>query len=108
MTQRTLAETIPLQPRDDGTIRVAGTRVTLDTVVAAFRAGATPEEIVLDYPSLRLGDVYAVIAYYLRHEGDVQHYLQERSSVAASVRQENETRLATRDLRSRLVARQRP
>jgi hypothetical protein len=28
----------------DGAIRVRGTRVTLDSIVAAFRAGATAEE----------------------------------------------------------------
>lgn len=40
-------------PKDaDGVVRVAGTRVTLDTVVAAFEEGATAEEIAQQYPSL--------------------------------------------------------
>jgi uncharacterized protein (DUF433 family) len=46
----------------DGAVRVAGTRVTLDTIVAAFDAGATAEEIAQHYSSISLADVYSVIA----------------------------------------------
>jgi uncharacterized protein (DUF433 family) len=35
---------------------VAGTRVTLDTIVAAFDAGATAEEISQQYSSMPLAD----------------------------------------------------
>ena len=55
-------EPIPLEPGNDGVIRIAGTRVTLDTVVTAFHQGATPEEIVQQYDSLNLADVVAVIS----------------------------------------------
>jgi hypothetical protein len=48
-------EPIPLEADADGVVRVGGTRVTLDTVVAAFKDGATAEEIVYQYPSLSLG-----------------------------------------------------
>jgi uncharacterized protein (DUF433 family) len=54
----------------DGIAHVGKTRVTLDTVVAAFLEGATAEEIVHQYPTVDLADVYSVIGYYLR--GDVQ------------------------------------
>jgi uncharacterized protein (DUF433 family) len=40
----------------DGVVRVGGTHMTLDTVVAVFEEGATAEEIVKQYPSLRLAD----------------------------------------------------
>ena len=33
----TIADTIPIATGSDGIIRVGGTRVTLDTIVAAFR-----------------------------------------------------------------------
>jgi uncharacterized protein (DUF433 family) len=55
-------EPVPLQTDADGVIRIGGTRVTLDTLAAAFDAGATAEEIVQQYPSLALADVYSVIA----------------------------------------------
>lgn len=54
---------IPLTEDAAGGIRVGGTRVTLETVIAVFMAGATAEEIVQRYPSLDLGDVYLVICF---------------------------------------------
>jgi uncharacterized protein (DUF433 family) len=98
-------EPIPLQTTEEGVIRVAGTRVTLDTVVAAFEQGATAEEIVQQYPSLRLADAYAVIGYYLRHRPEVDTYLAERDRVSRRVRQENEARFDPVGVRARLLAR---
>lgn len=46
------SQPIPLRSDADGVIRVAGTRVTLDTVAYAFKHGATAEEIVQQYPTL--------------------------------------------------------
>jgi len=68
MTLTILAEPVPLKTNPNGVVYVGGTRVTLDTVVAVFKQGATAEEIVHRYPSLRLGDVYASIAFYLNHQ----------------------------------------
>jgi uncharacterized protein (DUF433 family) len=64
-------EPIPLRTDADGVIRIAETRVTLDTVVDTFMTGASPEEIAQDFPVLRLDDLYAVITYYLRHRDEV-------------------------------------
>ena len=33
-----------------------------------------PEEIAQDYSMLQLADLYAVTAYYLRHQGEVERY----------------------------------
>ncbi len=57
--------TIPLEPAPietdaSGVVRVAKTRVTLDTVVIAFMEGCTPEEIGEQYPSLQISDIYLV------------------------------------------------
>jgi uncharacterized protein (DUF433 family) len=100
-------ESVPLQTDADGVIRLGGTRVTLDTLAAAFDAGATAEEIVQQSPSLALADVYSVIAYYLRHRSDVQTYLAERHQYATQVRAENERRHAPSGVRERLSARRR-
>ena len=63
-TMRRIAPTqIPLNVSPDGVIRVGQTRVTLDTVVEAFADGATAEEIVQQYPTLKLADVYLVLGY---------------------------------------------
>ncbi|BAZ51875.1 hypothetical protein NIES4103_45340 [Nostoc sp. NIES-4103] len=98
-------ESIPLEVNPDGVVRVGGTRVTLDTVVAAFNQGATAEEIVFQYPSLQLADVYAVISYYLRHQQEVQEYLQERQQRANEIRKINENKFNPQGVRDRLMAR---
>ncbi|MFQ4136947.1 DUF433 domain-containing protein [Nodosilinea sp. PGN35] len=99
------AEPLPLATSSDGTVRVGGTRVTLDTIVAVFKHGATAEEIVHRYPSLKLGDVYASIAFYLNHQEDVEEYLQQRQQQAQEIRQMNEARFDPQGLRDRLLAR---
>src|SRR5215469_15702228 len=86
------ADPVPLRVDADGVARVGHTRVTLDTVVACFGEGATAEEIVLQYPSLDLGDVYALIAYYLKRTAAVESYLHVRERNSAAVRQRNEAR----------------
>jgi uncharacterized protein (DUF433 family) len=101
------AERIPLTADPDGVCRVGSSRVTLDTVVAAFREGMTPEGIVEQYPSLRLGEVYAVIGFVLNHPEEVESYLCERERLAAVVRQENEARFSPSGVRYRLLARRR-
>jgi uncharacterized protein (DUF433 family) len=98
-------EPVPLQVTEDGVVRVGGTRVTLDTVVTAFEEGGTAEEIVQQYPSLRLADVYAAISYYLRHRSEVESYLAERREESSRIRQQNETRFDPAGVRARLLAR---
>jgi uncharacterized protein (DUF433 family) len=98
-------EPIPLEMNDDGVVLVGGTRVTLYTVVAAFEEGATAEEIVQQYPSLHLADVYAVIGYYLRRRPEVEAYLRQRQQKASEVRRQNESRFDPQGVRDRLLAR---
>ena len=99
------AEPPPIAAGPDGVIRVRGTRVTLDTVVAAFKNGATAEEIVQQYPSTALADVYQLIGYYLHHTDKIESYLEERRQVSAEVKRVNETRWPAEGLRERLLAR---
>lgn len=87
------AERLPIEMDDDGVMRVGHTRVTLDTVVAAFKEGATAEEIAQQYPSLNLADVYSVIGYYLRQQSAVEDYLRKRQELADEVRKLNEMAL---------------
>jgi uncharacterized protein (DUF433 family) len=98
------AEPSPLRVDDGGTIRIGTTRVTLDTLIAAFSAGGTPEQIAQDYPPLDLADIYASIAYYLRHEKELNEYLAKRQDAAEQSRQRNE-HLYARGVRERLQAR---
>jgi uncharacterized protein (DUF433 family) len=104
-TLEIVTEPIPLAEDADGVVRVGGTRVTLDTIVAAFSDGATAEEIVYQYPSLDLAHVYFVIGYYLQRRPEVEAYLGRRQQHAREVRQQNEVRFDPRGIRDRLLAR---
>jgi len=105
MTLLISAEPAPLIVNTDGVVCVGGTRVTLDTVVSVFKQGATAEEIVYRYPSLKLGDVYASIAFYLNHQQEVEDYLQQREQQAQAIRYINQARFDPQGLRDRLLAR---
>lgn len=98
-------EPVPLARDEHGAWRIGGTRVTLETLVAAFDRGDTPEEIHEQYPAVALGDVYAVLTYYVRHRGLVQTYLDERESVGAEVQARAEREFTPDGLRQRLVGR---
>jgi uncharacterized protein (DUF433 family) len=89
----------------DGAVRIDSTRVTLETLVTAFRQGATAEEIALRYPVLDLADVYGAIAYYSRHRDEVESYLAERKKLAEDWRREAPSLFDTRALREKLLAR---
>jgi uncharacterized protein (DUF433 family) len=98
------AEPIPLEVDQDGVVRVCGTRVTLDTVIAAFEQGATAEEIAQQYPTLVLSDVYAVLGFYLRRRSEVETYLEQRRERSEAVRRQNESQLDPDAIRDRLLA----
>ena len=85
-----VAQPPPLYETDQGAIRVQGTRVSLDTVIYHYRDGRTPESIVQSYDTLKLRDVYAIIAYYLDNRDAVDTYLTRREAEAAELRREIE------------------
>jgi uncharacterized protein (DUF433 family) len=102
----TLAEAPPLVEDVEGAVRVGGSRVLLELVIRAFQDGATPEAIVQRYETLALPDVYAVVAYYLRHPDDVDAYLSRRERKAEEVRRRIESRQGDlSEVRARLLAR---
>lgn len=65
---------VPIRWQANGAARVAP-RVNLEIIVWSYRDGMRPEEIVESLPSLDLADVYAVIAYCLRHPEETEAYL---------------------------------
>jgi uncharacterized protein (DUF433 family) len=105
MMSAAAVEPIPLSTDADGVIRVAGTRVTLDSVIDSFKTGASPEEIAQDFPVLRLDDTYAVITYYLRHREEVDTYLRERRARGEAIRREIEAHSPQAGLRELLLSR---
>lgn len=109
MTFTALAEAPPLHADAAGAIRIGDTRVLLEMVIRAFQDGATPETIVQCYATLILSDVYAVIAYYLRHRGVIDEYLARRERQAENALQRIEILNGDlSEIRARLQANKRP
>ena len=105
MTFTVPSESPPLREDASGALRVGNTNVLLEMVIWAFQDGATPEAIVQRYSTLALGDVYAVIAYYLRHRADVDDYVARREQKTEEVRQRIENRQGDlADIRARIRA----
>ena len=106
MTMLIRSEMPPLREDSTGALRIGESRVLLELVIHAFQDGVTPEAIVQSYPTTTLGDVYAVIAYYLRNRAEIEAYLAQREGRAAEVRQRIEARQGDLgELRRRLLAR---
>jgi uncharacterized protein (DUF433 family) len=97
--------TVPLSQDQSGVLRVTGTRVSLDSVIYAFNEGATPEEIVQQYPTVDLKDVYAVVSYYLQNRAEVEKYLAQRQVERQELKKEVESRFDPQGIRERLLAR---
>src|ERR1022692_2647102 len=81
-----LTVSVPLREEPPGVFRVGRSRVLLELVLRAFKAGATPEAIVQSYDTLNLADVYAVVSRYLSAPGPFEEYLRLREEAAGEAR----------------------
>src|SRR5437867_2580520 len=61
--------------QQDGAYRIGGTRVSLDSIVYAYRRGASPEGIQRSFPSLTLEQVHGALAFYMSHQTEVDNNL---------------------------------
>jgi len=96
---------IKLTKTEAGVLRIGDSRVSLDTVITAFGQGATPEQIVEDYDSLELAEVYAVISYYLQNRDEVENYLARRKVQRERLRRQIESHSNPQGIREKLLAR---
>lgn len=103
MTLAEVSDPSPIRVDADGVPRIGSTRVRLASVVHDYQEGARPEEIQERLPSLPLAEIYAVIAYYLRHRADVDSYLAEQAAEAERIRREVDSRPGTKALRKKLL-----
>ncbi len=68
--------------KHNGHYRLAGTRVSLDSVVFAFLDGLSAETIAAEcFPTLTLKQIYGAITYYLEHRAEIDAYLKETESI---------------------------
>jgi uncharacterized protein (DUF433 family) len=90
----------------DGVCYVTGTRISLDSVVYAFREGCSPESICEDFEGLTLSQAYGAIAHYLDHQAEVDSYLAGRRAQWAEL--ERQGTPPTADLLARLARAKQP
>jgi uncharacterized protein (DUF433 family) len=95
----------PLVQDAHGAVRIGGTRVPLETVIAEFLQGATAEQIAQSFDALRLEDVYATITYYLQNRREVDEYLRQRNALGGETEDDGRRRVDHAGLRARLLAR---
>ena len=89
--QFTFDEGIPLNQDQRGTIRVKGSRVTLDTIIGRMQVGDTPEEIHEGFPSVTLAQINTIIDWYLNNQVEADEYLQEQEAEGERIRQKIES-----------------
>jgi len=80
----TIAEHIEITPDVcGGKPRIAGHRIKVqDVVIWHERMGMSPDEIVSQYPSITLSDVYAALAYYHDHLEEIKQQIQDHEAFA--------------------------
>ncbi|MEG4205481.1 DUF433 domain-containing protein [Microcoleus sp. Pol7_A1] len=97
----------PFRWDEAGGIRIGDSRVTLDSLLAAYHHGSTPEEIAVQYSVLHLEEIYAAIAYYLSHRQEIDNYLDRRCQKAQQQHSQFVQQYNLANLRQRLSDRDR-
>lgn len=71
----------------DGVYRLAGTRVSLDSIVYAFWRGQTAESIAQSFPVLTLEHVYGALTFYLANKSEIDACLKAAETEFEAMRQ---------------------
>jgi uncharacterized protein (DUF433 family) len=100
---------VPFVVTEYGTIRITGSRVSLDSIIHHYKLGATAEEIACRFPSVSLADIHLTIAYYLSHREAVEKYLLQQESEAdllqRRIESDPEHHKTMTELRERILSR---
>jgi uncharacterized protein (DUF433 family) len=76
-----------VEQRNDG-YDVAGTRVSLDSLVYAFLRGESPEGIADAFPSLNLEQIFGALAFYMANRERLDDYLRNGREEFEDLRRE--------------------
>ena len=93
MKRFTFAEGVPLRQDDDqyGSIRVTGSRVTLDTIVHRYQVGDSVKRIHSGFPTVSVAQIKAILDWYHQHQAEADEYLEEGIAAEEKLRQEIES-----------------
>ena len=90
MTFRIVEDNVPMTVDGHGRVRIAGTRVSLDSIIIYFNQGYTAEDLADSFPAVSLDNIKAVLGYYRRWQDDVDEYLRARREEAEKIQTEIE------------------
>jgi uncharacterized protein (DUF433 family) len=76
----------------EGGWRIAGTRVSLDSLVHAYWEGQSPEAIAEEFATLDLEKIHGAIAYYLHNRATIHEYLARQDSCWEHLRRDSEAK----------------
>lgn len=93
----------------EGAYRIADSRVSLDSVVYAWRDGLSLESIRENFPVLSLEEVYGAITFYLANQEEIDKYLSQSEAEFETARQRSIEQLRQNkpQLHERLIAQKR-
>jgi uncharacterized protein (DUF433 family) len=72
-----------------GTPHIAGTGVTVRTIVRYYKLGMSPEEIAAEYPHLSLAQVYGALAYYHANRDEMDLHMAAEEAESDRIEQEH-------------------
>ncbi|MCH8293672.1 DUF433 domain-containing protein [Candidatus Poribacteria bacterium] len=75
---------------NENAIRIKGHRIGIEHVLRDYQEGASPEEILLRYPTLTLEKIHATITYYLANREEVDAYMKRVTQIQEEAWQEQE------------------
>jgi uncharacterized protein (DUF433 family) len=61
----------------DGRLRVGNSRVLVEGILILYRSGETAEQLLENFPTMAPEDLFATLAYYLRHRPEMDAWIDE-------------------------------
>ena len=80
----------PFLPDAHGTLRVGGTRVTLETLLGKYALGDSIEGLHEGFPTVPLSELHAVVCYYLRNRPELDTWLAFKTAEWERIRADDE------------------
>jgi uncharacterized protein (DUF433 family) len=96
-----------LREDGDGNLRIAHSRIILDSLVADLDGGAAATATVSGFARLSPEEVRAALEHYLAHRHELDSYLRRQANERRAARAEAERRFPPTSIRARLIARRR-
>lgn len=58
---------------------ISGTRTRISNIIAYYKLGLSPEELVREFPHLTLSQIHDALSYYYEHQEEIDREIDEES-----------------------------